>query len=185
MALATAAAAAVRCALCECKLDTPLSIDAGLCRSCVKRPEAARLSRDASGRAIRPARPAAPQLVPKPRSFSPAEKSLIKSVHGYMPALDLLRILNERLGADRPDAAPWTIEQLQTELQDQMTPVPEADWTQLRQLLAQARRLGLLEHITPQVLEDFSVVFSLTPAAAMHLRDVIASAQRASARGTR
>src|SRR5574341_31048 len=52
-----------------------------------------------------------------PRPFSAAEKALIRKVHGYMPAQQLLEVLNERLAADLgPDETPHTMEQLYAEI---------------------------------------------------------------------
>lgn len=53
------------------------------------------------------------------RPFTVAEKGLIKKVHGFMPAQQLLDILNERLVCDLgPEATPYSMEQLYAEIGD-------------------------------------------------------------------
>lgn len=113
----------------------------------------------------------------KPRAFTPAEKSLIGKVHGYMPTAQLLAILNERLACDLgPDEPQHTMEQLYAEIG---TEVPEGghDWSSLRKLVANARRAGTLAAITPQVIDDFAVVFSLSSGQVLRLHDVLIHAK--------
>jgi len=134
----------------------------GLCAECQGRPEARRFGTAPSG----------------PRAFTAADKALIKSVHGYMPAAQLLQILNDRLVADQGAAAPrYTLEQLRADVTTLVDPTAGTDWTGLRSLLAAARRSGLLATLTLQTLEDFGVVFQLTPAQLTHLKDVVRHAQ--------
>jgi hypothetical protein len=181
-----------RCALCECRLETPYWIARGLCGSCSERPEAKRLPRDANGKALPPMRPHAvaarppagqtPAPIrsrpPQPRAFTPADTSLIRAMRAYTAAGEILRILNERLQADVGAAVPpYTLEQLQVELDAIADSDDAKEWAGLRQVLADARRAGTLAAVTPQIVEDFAVVFALTPAQLLHVRDVIASAR--------
>lgn len=110
-----------------------------------------------------------------PRPFTPAEKSLIRKVHGYMPAQQLLDILNERLACDLgPDEPQHSMEQLYAEIGDaDALPAGEHDWSSLRKLLARAQRERVLERVTRQLIEDFAVVFSLSPAQLLRLQDVL------------
>ena len=110
-----------------------------------------------------------------PRPFSAAEKALIRKVHGYMPTQQLLELLNERLAADLgPDEPPHTMEQLYAEIGDaEGSPEGGHDWSSLRKLLAKARRDRVLEQVTRQIIDDFAVVFSLSPAQVLRLQDVL------------
>jgi hypothetical protein len=118
---------------------------------------------------------------PQPaRSFTDAERSLIRKIHGYLPPLQLLGILNDRLRSDLgPEAQPYTIEQLHTEI----AAMPGArtgrnnGWAGLRKLLTQARRDGVLDRIDEQVINDFAIVFSLSPKQLMRLKDILLQAQ--------
>jgi hypothetical protein len=186
------------CRLCACLLtDTRDDQALRLCWSCLDRPEARRLGANPKPRPVpvAPARPAAPAppLVacpPRPirppaaaagpaRNFTPADRALIKAMHGYLPALELLRLLNERLHADLgPDAGAYTLDQLHTEIGDVTAPEDAAqDWAGLRRALQRARLSGLLTQVTPQLLEDFAIVFQLAPAQLVHLKDVVHHAQ--------
>lgn len=112
----------------------------------------------------------------KPRPFTPAEKSLINKVHGFMPAQQLLDILNERLACDLgAEEPPHTMEQLYAEIGEAADSMPDGghDWSSLRKLIAKARRAGVLNSITRQVIDDFAVVFSLTPGQVLRLQDVL------------
>lgn len=161
---------ATRCRLCECTLDRIHgdSLATRLCRDCGRRPEARNLG------------PASRSLPPPttPRAFGAADKALIRSVHGYMPAAQLLGVLNARLVADDEHAKPFTLEQLQTEVHALAKEIPSGgnDWASLRKTLASARAAGLLATITEQAVQDFCVVFSLTPAQAVRLKDILAGA---------
>lgn len=164
----------VKCCLCGCKLGNDPDDDeqALLCSSCAERPEAQRLL---MGKAPQ-ARTGSPR--PPARDFTPAEKSLIRTVHGLMPATQLLALLNERLACDLgPDAAPYTLEQLYVETGQAIASTTAdggpADWTQLRRLIAQARVNGVLEQITSQVVDDFAVVFSLNARQVMKLKEIL------------
>jgi hypothetical protein len=170
-----------QCVLCGVRLTTPFLIERGLCGSCSDRPEAKRLPRDPKGHVIARATPSAAPAAPPAvrRAFGPAAKSLIKAMHAYLPATELLRILNDRLVADvGPSAVRFTLEDLQEELRRVAEPTAAAnDWTGLRQVLAQARRDGVLAVITMQTVEDFAVCFQLSPAQLLHLKDVIRHAK--------
>jgi hypothetical protein len=173
----TAAAAWTRCRLCHARLNADAGDDfvRGTCTSCGRRPEAAKLPVGLNGRTPASGAPARPVA----RAFTDADRSLIRAMHGYLPPAELLRILNERLVADLGSTAPlYTPEQLHRAILEAAgTTARDDDWTSLRRLLAQARASRLLEALTPAVLEDFAVVFSLTPGQATHLKDVVQGAQ--------
>lgn len=116
---------------------------------------------------------------PPARAFTAGEKSLIRKVHGYMPALQLLGVLNERLSGDQPGATPYTIEQLHAEIGAVAgaTPAGGHDWSSLRKLVAQARRSGVLDAIDRQVVDDFAVVYSLSSNQVLRLQDVLLQAK--------
>lgn len=164
-----------KCRLCTCRLDADEGddFDMELCRSCENRPEARRLGAPSSlpardGKSSRHSKPA--------RAFTAAERALIRKVHGYMPAPQLLSILNERLVCDLgPDAAPYTMEQLYAEIGDATGAVPAGghDWASLRKLLARAKRAGVLALITEQVIDDFAVVFSLNTKQVLSLKEIL------------
>ncbi len=122
-----------------------------------------------------------PSRTPTARVFTAAEKSLIRKVHGFMPAKDLLRILNERLVADQgPDTIRYTMEQLFAEIGDAAGAVPDGghDWASLRKLLAKARRDGVLDSITEQVILDFAVVYSLNMKQYLSLKEIVLRAKK-------
>lgn len=173
--------AKARCQLCTCELGADGDLlTARLCGDCKSRPEARRLI--AVAPSTGPAAPAATSPSPRapaPRSFTAADRALIRKLYGLMPALDLLRILNDRLLADVGDGAvPYLLDQLQTEARDLVAgDVASSEWTTLRRVLAAARRDGTLAACTPQVVDDFAVVWQLSPAQVTHLRDVIRHAQ--------
>ena len=114
---------------------------------------------------------------PQPaRAFTQAEASLIRKVHGYLPPLQLLGILNDRLRNDLgPDAQPYTVEQLHAEIAAMPGARPGGDhgWAGLRKLLAKAKRAGTLDQIDEHVINDFAVVFSLSPKHLMRLKDIL------------
>lgn len=177
-AVSPATAAVPRCTLCSCKifLGTGDDLARGLCRDCKARPEAPR----GPGNGHKPAAvapgPRALVVPPQPRAFNAAEKALVRSLH-QLPAAQLLDILNGRAAAE-PNHVPFTLAQLQAELETLLERTAAADdWSSLRQLIARARRSGLLATITLQLVDDFSVVFRLSPAQHMRLRDVIRNAQ--------
>jgi hypothetical protein len=112
--------------------------------------------------------------------FTAADRALIKRLRGYMPAAQLLALLNERLTTDRGEKANLhTLDQLQAELQAQPDTVGAGDWAALRKLLANAQRDGVLAKITDDVLQDFSVVYGLSQARSLRLRDVVLEARAA------
>lgn len=96
-----------------------------------------------------------------------------------MPAVQLLDILNGRLVADvGASAVPFTLTQLQDEVDKHVqASASEGDWSSLRRVLAGARSSGLLKAITLQMVDDFAVLWQLSPAQHMKLRDVIRNAQ--------
>lgn len=170
-----------RCQLCSVILGLDDDTGRGLCVDCQQRPEARRLGPDGRPNTPRAATPtpAAPtKPIDQARAFTPAEKSLIKHMHHVLSPVDLLKILNDRLQADLgAGVVLYTLEQLHTETSTLQQSERATDWASLRQVLAVARRCGVLEQITPQVIDDFAVVFQLSSAQVMNLRDVIRSAK--------
>jgi hypothetical protein len=154
------------CLLCGCNIGNDPDADrkVGTCGTCKSRPEARRLAAGSDKAAT--------------RSFTEAEKSLIRKTHGYIPAQQLLGILNERLKADLgPNATPYTAEQLHAEIAKVAGAMPATGngWAALRKLLAHARTTGTLDLITEQIIADFAVVFLLTPNQVIRLKDVLLS----------
>jgi hypothetical protein len=169
-----------KCRLCQCELDAAEDDDLenNLCFSCKSRPEARRLG-VAIPVPLKRTLSAVPRTKDAPKSardFTVAEKGLIKKVHGYMQAQQLLDILNERLVCDLgPDAIHYTMEQLYAEIGDASSAVPKGghDFASLRKLLAKAKRDGVLDGVTEQVINDFAVVFSLNQKQLLSLKDIV------------
>lgn len=114
--------------------------------------------------------------IPKARDFTAADKALILRVHGYMNQFQLLGILNTRLTSDAGDnVVLYTIDQLRAEIASVASAVPADghDWGSLRKMLAKARRAGILDTITEQVINDFAVVFSLNQKQVLTLKDIV------------
>lgn len=114
------------------------------------------------------------------RPFTAAEKGLIQKVHGFMPAQQLLNILNERLVCDLgQDAVYYSMEQLYAEIGDTASGAPASghDWPSMRKLIAKAGRAGVLDSINEQVINDFAVVFSLNQKQVLVLKDIILQAK--------
>ena len=158
--LASGRNAGQRCRLCG-RINSDPEADRTIpaCGSCKARPDA------------REARK--PQAA---RGFTEADRSLIRKIHGYMPRMQLLGILNDRLRSDLgPDAQPYSIEQLHGEIAALPGSKAGGDhgWAGLRKLLAQAKRAGTLDQINEQVINDFAVVFSLSPKHLMRLKDIL------------
>lgn len=110
------------------------------------------------------------------REITPAEKSLISKMHTYVPAAQLLDILNERLRFDLGDTAiPYTLDQLKAEIDATAVTVDDgpSDWAGMRKLLNKARRAGVLDSVNEQVINDFAVVFSLNTKQVLSLKDVL------------
>jgi len=175
----------IRCRLCTCILGAEDDDDESLalCAACKRRPEARRLglpqlrdvppSRATSGLPV-PSVGSGP-LTPA-REFTEAERALIRKVHGFMPAQQLLALLNERLACDLgPDATPYSMDQLHAQIGSFAAPVPSGGhgWAAQRKLIAQARKAGVLDAVTEQVIDDFAVVFSLNPKQVLYLRDTL------------
>ena len=160
-----------KCVLCGFRLGMDLDDDEakGVCADCKDRPEAKRLGKvGAQAGAAGPRKSA--------REFTEAERSLIKKVHGYMQPSQLLTILNERLACDLgPDAMPYTMEQLHSEVGETTGCAKEGarDWASLRKLMARARRSGVLGKIDEQVVHDFAVVFQLNAKQVMSIKDIV------------
>jgi len=97
-----------------------------------------------------------------------------------LPPLQPLAILNDRLRADLgPDAQPYAVEQLHAEIATLPGAKPggSTGWAGLRKLLAEARRTGTLDRINEQVINDFAIVFSLSPKELMRLKDILIPAE--------
>lgn len=110
------------------------------------------------------------------RQITLAEKSLISKVHGYMPALQLLGILNERLRFDLgPTATAYTMDQLKAEIDANAVTLEDgpSDWSGMRKLLNKARKSGVLSLITAQLINDFAVVYSLNTKQVLLMKDVL------------
>ncbi|WP_027489347.1 hypothetical protein [Rhodanobacter sp. OR92] len=167
--------APLKCRLCTVRLshDNPRDdFTRAICGDCRQHPAARRLGPvSASGGSIG-----------APRGFTTAEKALIRKVYGYMAPLQLLALLNERLQADLGDAANlYTLDQLHAEIQGLPAGVVNTgDWSALRKYLAKARRAGLLEQVNVQVIDDFAVVFALSTAQQLRLKDIALGARETS-----
>ncbi|GAO20883.1 MULTISPECIES: hypothetical protein [Comamonadaceae] len=175
-----AAQASLRCRLCTCILGAEEDDDPSLalCGACKRRPEARRLGLGQPGASppTAPAALAARAPSAPAREFTEAERALIRKVHGFMPAQQLLALLNERLACDLgPDATPYGMDQLHAQIGTFTAAAPAGGhgWAAQRKLIAQARRSGLLAAITEQVIDDFAVVFSLNPKQVLCLRDTL------------
>lgn len=113
------------------------------------------------------------------REFTASDKSLIAATGAYMPAAELLALLNARLFADLSEhVRPYTLEQLHDALGPRAAANPSAGWDTLRRILAAAREKGTLAACTPQLVDDFAVLFRLSPAQATTLKDIIGHARR-------
>jgi hypothetical protein len=118
----------------------------------------------------------APATPAEPPTFTDADKSLIRRIHGFMPQKQLLGILNDRLLATYgTSTAPYTIEQLHAEIATLSTAKPSAGlgWAGLRKVLAQAKASGVLARVDEQVIRDFAIVFSLSPKQLMRLKEIL------------
>lgn len=161
-----------RCRLCTVRLHRGNHLDdfvRQICGDCRQHPAAKRLGAVTAQ---------APRTDGARPDFTPAERSLIKRVGALMPSAQLLALLNERLQADgTPEHGLHTAEQLQTEMQATPAPAGSTDWPFMRKLLAQARRAGVLSRITIQTIDDFAVVYALSSAQVLRLKDVVLNAQ--------
>jgi hypothetical protein len=159
--LASERVAGQRCRFCGCSIGGDPEADRTIpvCGSCKLRPD----SRE----------PRKPQSA---RGLTEADKSLIRKIQGYLPPMQLLGILNDRLRSDLgPDAQPYTADQLYSEIAAMPGSKLASDhgWAGLRKLLAQAKRAGTLDQMNAQVINDFAVVFSLSPKHLMRLKDIL------------
>jgi hypothetical protein len=170
--------ASTKCRICTGFLGLELDDDFEnrLCSSCVGRPEARRLGLELVTSAAGTSISATSAPLPA-RDFTVAERSMINKLHGYMPAQQLLDLLNERLRGDLgPDAAPYGLDQLREVIGDMALAAPALvtnGWGAQRKLIAQARRSGVLARIDEQVINDFAVVYSLSAKQVLHLRDAL------------
>lgn len=181
---ATLGAHAIKCCVCGNALHDIDGDDMEnqICGNCEQRPDAAR--RIKAGAKSRSIRLLSAGETPAIRAFTPADKSLINKLHGYMPARQLLDLLNERLAGDiGAGALSYTKAQLHEEIQAIKPGAPKAqsgahDWPSLRKLLAKARKDGVLKSINEQVINDFAVVFSLNPKQVSVLKDIVLQARK-------
>ena len=161
----------LRCRLCQVLLKGGGDdAERGFCKTHIDDPRAIAML-------AKPSRQATPG---EPPPFTPAERSLIRHTGVHLPAADLLKILNDRLVADRGlSVVRHTLEQLHAEVAAATATAADTGWGGLRRRLARARKDGVLEQLTPQVIDDFAVVFQLTAAQVTYLRDAVASAKDA------
>lgn len=153
------AATSNRCRLCSVRLKQTDHLASCICLDCGRHPE---------GRTI-----LTQKALEKANGLTPAERSMVRSVSGVMAPRQLLVVLNERRSAD--GAAPLSLEQLR-EATAGLVPdgaSPAGDWGSLRRMLASARRDGTLGQVDEQMIDDFAVIFSLSPAQWTHLKDVL------------
>ena len=104
---------------------------------------------------------------------------MIRRLHSLLAPKAILDVLNERLVADLGSgASPYTMEQLHAELRVVAAPTAAAgDWAGLRKLIAHARDNGMLARVDAQLIDDFSVIYQLSPAQVLRLKDVLLSAK--------
>lgn len=117
-----------------------------------------------------------PALSDQGVTLGSAERALICQLSGYMEPVALLALLNSRRKADQGDNAPLvTMDALRAEsLRDATAEAATPQgWGALRRLISDARRSGLLAKVRRSNLEDFAVVFSLTPAQVLQMKDVL------------
>lgn len=110
------------------------------------------------------------------RPFTEADKSLIRKINGYVPPQQLLGILNDRMRADLgAGVTPYTLDQLHAEIAASRDAGAGSrrGWAGLRKLLAEAEEAGTLERIAEQTIDDFAIVFQLTPKQVVQLKDVL------------
>lgn len=172
-----AASTLPKCLACSCvlKAEEGDDIAAGVCSFCVNRREARHLLAVQEN-----VRATAESGLVAPRSFTDAEKAMIKKMHGYLPAVQLLALLNERLTGDLGSSALlYTMEQLREQIGQLAEPQTDAtDWASLRKLLARASRDGILAMVDEQLINDFAVVFSLNARQALQLKDIVLNARK-------
>jgi hypothetical protein len=184
------------CRLCTfaLKREDGDDLEAGLCSSCKRSPDATALELAAATTASAPAVAAAEpfahmvtavtggKLPVPPRAFSEADRALIRRIGAFMAPQKLLNILNERLACDiGSDDVAFTMDQLTAAIQEAHGGGdPTAlgrDWPSIRKLLAQARRAGVLDQVNEQVISDFAVVFQLNAKQVVELKDIVLGAK--------
>lgn len=173
-ATASTPASFLRCQVCTSLLSpADKHRAAGVCDDCLGRPEARKYLQPKA-----PAVATGPKPVGTPPPFTAAEASLIAATGGHLPAADLLKLLNDRLVADRgAGVVLHTLEQLRSHVESARSTSADGGWGGQRRQLARARKAGVLPQITQQVIDDFAIVFQLSAAQVTHLREAIASAQ--------
>jgi hypothetical protein len=135
-------------------------------------------SQAGSGAAAPPsAPPADPKRASRPlaRKFTEADKEMIRKLSSLVPAQKLLEILNDRLVADLgSNVVRHTLQDLQAELgADGAVTAGGHNWPELRQVLERSRRAGTLAKVTTQVIDDYAVIFSLSPKQVLVLKDIL------------
>lgn len=155
----------LRCQLCFTALSSKDGDDlgAGACARCVAtRPAKVEELRRRAGATAGAA-----------QEFNEAEKALITRLGGLSPLPKLLQLINDRRQADRPGCAPVTLQQLQDE-HERITGRPkDSGWVVMRRLLQDARKTGVLQKVTAEVIDDFAIVYQLTRGQVLHLKDVL------------
>lgn len=189
MGKAQAAASQSKCRDCGVSnvgTDPSWDFENGICSDCTqRRVDRRRLARrtategagDVSARLGALQRPPTPQFP----ALTAAERSLISRLKTSLSVGRLLGVLNDRRAADGNDDYPLlTHAQLGAILASTNEAVPGArtggDWAALRKLLRSADRSGLLQRISPQLIEDFAIIYSLSPAQIIRLREIISDA---------
>jgi hypothetical protein len=112
------------------------------------------------------------------REFSPAEKSLIRGVHGHMTTQRLLDLLNDRLATSYgAKATLHTMESLYAEISKLSLIAVDGqhDRASMRKLVQKARASGLLARVDEQLIDDFAVIFSLNARQVLLLKDIVAN----------
>lgn len=159
----------LRCQLCANAMSSKDGddLELGACARCVAtRPaKVEELRRRAGSKAGATAGPG--------QEFNEAEKALITRLGGLTPLPKLLQLINDRRQADRPGCTPFTLQQLQDE-HDRITGRPkDSGWVVMRRLLQDARKTGVLQKVTAEVIDDFAIVYQLTRGQVLHLKDVL------------
>jgi hypothetical protein len=163
-----------KCRFCTGVLDPGQQDDMNnkICSSCSKQPEGKRFMALASKSAPAAGGISKPKIIS--REFTIADRAMIKKLHGFMPAQQLLDLLNERLAADLgEDVLLYTMQQLYAEIGEKSAAPAATDWPSLRKLLAGAKKAGTLQLVNEQLIDDFAVVFSLNARQALSLKDIL------------
>lgn len=112
-----------------------------------------------------------------PVVLSDAERAVVGRLHGLMPADQLLEVLNGRREADHPALPLLSVRDLAAEVECLQGRAQDNGWVSLRRVIAEARRQGVLDRVTTEVIDDFAVAFQLTRGQVLHLKDVLLSSE--------